>query len=652
MTAVSHRPPKLAQTRAATLPTFLGKQSQIISAIGMRHASRFGCWPTMVVAVLATLLLMPLASGASAQADTALPGALWTAPMGLPGATAVAPDGDALVASCETSGNPSELVDQRLTSDGTPLWQLFRSEADPGGCPGLVSDAGGNTYLLGFDSQQHSVAQSVDHAGHSRWATPTGNASGGGNSPVLGANGSVFFEGFDGLGAFVLGFDTASGTATYHQNLAGIAGLHAYQSGLAEVSDYDGVAYYGYDGSLTNLIDPTPAITNSEPSSNAGGAAGTVFMAGYGGDCHGSYLSVSKITPAGRAWTWTDTSAACGGPSIAATPDGGVVLSVSTGQTDGSVIATSLSADGVLRWQQTIAGAERNGINQVLVDANGVVTLQSHDEYPDPSNPSVLHLGVEAQFLSAQTGQSVFPTIEATDPDNGDFQMSLGGGVSIGTGRVYIPESGSASINSVSAYSVPGLGQDYQSVLQASLTSSSGGGGSPPEGGDGEPPIVQPPLGPPSPPPPAPSSNPCAISHGSLVHNLLESLKCTAEQTKLEVECGFAIALLRPLKGLDALKTAAGFYDLRKIKRSVRPIAKLYNDIKRAKFSKHAPAGFRTWGEVINKIHKAHSAWAVVKLLPNIAKAVSVGDFSQFALDMDEILGLKPCVQGIVNALG
>jgi hypothetical protein len=159
------------------------------------------------------------------------------------------------------------------------------------------------------------------------------------------------------------------------------------------------------------------------------------------------------------------------------------------------------------------------------------------------------------------------------------------------------------------------------------------------------------PSTPPPAPPPAPTSNPCAITHGSVVHNLLASLKCTAEQTKLEAECGFAIATLGPLKALDALKTASGFYDLRKIKKSVRPIAKLYNDIKRARFSQHAPPGFRSWGDVIDKIRKAHSAWQVVSLLPNIAKAVSAEDFNQIALDMSDILGLKPCVQGIVNSI-
>jgi lysophospholipase L1-like esterase len=458
------------------------------------------------VPIIALVLLPFLAQGALAQADTPLPGALWTVPMGLPGGTTVAPDGDVLVASCETSGNPLELVAQRLASSGNPWWQLFRSQVFPGSCPGLVGDAAGNTYLQGFDSEHNNVAQSIDQTGRIRWATSIGNASGGGNSPVLGANGSVFFEAFDGLSAFILGFDTTSGTVTYHQNLAGLAGLHAYTSGLAEVGDGDSVAYYGYDGSLINVIEPIPAITNSEPSSNTGGAAGTVFVAGYAADCHSSHISISKITPVGRAWTWTDASSTCGGPSIAATPDGGVVLSVSTGQADGSLIATSLNTDGILRWQRTISGAERNGSNQVLVDANGVIALQTHYEYPDPQNPSVLHLGVKVQFLSAPTGDPVLPTLSATDPSNQDFQMTLGGGVSIGTGRVYIPESGTAP-TSVSAYLVLGLGQDYQSVLQALLTASSGGGSNPPTTGDGGPPTVQQPP----PPPPAPARTYAAL---------------------------------------------------------------------------------------------------------------------------------------------
>jgi hypothetical protein len=154
-----------------------------------------------------------------------------------------------------------------------------------------------------------------------------------------------------------------------------------------------------------------------------------------------------------------------------------------------------------------------------------------------------------------------------------------------------------------------------------------------------------------APPAPVVSLNPCAITHGSIAHDFLASLKCAGEQTKLEVECGFAIAMLDPLNVFGDAKTADGLYDLRKIKQKYRPIAKLYNDIMSAKFGKNAPAGFRTGAEVIDKIKNARTAYAIIKLLPNIARAVSKGDFSQIALDVADITGLKPCVQGIVNGL-
>jgi hypothetical protein len=175
--------------------------------------------------------------------------------------------------------------------------------------------------------------------------------------------------------------------------------------------------------------------------------------------------------------------------------------------------------------------------------------------------------------------------------------------------------------------------------------------GSPPPAPAPAAPAPLPPPPPASPPPPTVSLNPCAITHGSLTHDLLASIKCVAYETKQEAECAFGILTLAPLKAFDAAKTAAGLYDLRKVKAGARPIAKLYNAIMSAKFGKNAPAGFRTGAQVIARIKEAKTAYAVVKLLPDIAQAVSQADFSEIALDFDEIIGLKPCVEAVVNAI-
>jgi hypothetical protein len=128
-------------------------------------------------------------------------------------------------------------------------------------------------------------------------------------------------------------------------------------------------------------------------------------------------------------------------------------------------------------------------------------------------------------------------------------------------------------------------------------------------------------------------------------------LKCAAELTKLEAECGFAIATFVPLRDVDFAKTAAGLYDLRKIKRSLRPIARLYNYLKTVKILKSAPPGFQTGSEILTRIKDAHTAWQVMKLLPDIAKALSQGDYEEIAQDIADISGLKPCVQAAIDGL-
>jgi hypothetical protein len=174
----------------------------------------------------------------------------------------------------------------------------------------------------------------------------------------------------------------------------------------------------------------------------------------------------------------------------------------------------------------------------------------------------------------------------------------------------------------------------------------------------GAPPVVAPPAPPPAPappapppPPPTPPPNPCAPVSGSVGTRLLASIKCTAELTKLEAECAFAILPFAPLKAFDAAKTAAGLYDLRKVSKSARPIAKLYNLLKTVKILKDAPPGFRTGTEILGKLKDAHTAWKVVSLLPDIAKSLSASDYEELALDLAEIAGLKPCVEAVADSL-
>lgn len=121
----------------------------------------------------------------------------------------------------------------------------------------------------------------------------------------------------------------------------------------------------------------------------------------------------------------------------------------------------------------------------------------------------------------------------------------------------------------------------------------------------------------------------------------------------MEVKCGVAIAgfVFIPLKSLRLAKTASGLLDLRKLAKKFRPAAKLYNDLSLAKYSKAAPRGFGTPKETLTTIESIGKISDLVKLLPNLRRALSSADFSQISLDIAEVAGLKPCVQGLADAM-
>lgn len=233
-------------------------------------------------------------------------------------------------------------------------------------------------------------------------------------------------------------------------------------------------------------------------------------------------------------------------------------------------------------------------------------------------------------------------------------------GDAIGNGLLYVTGVGEEhSVEPVlSAISVSGLGMDYQLALQQALTGVSS---SPPQ----------------SPPPNSegntggstgsqdgdssssgggdlpPHLNPCAIAPRSLGANLLASIKCTAHDLTLYAECGFGIAqlLYLPLKGLKLVVAAKSVDVIDKLPERLRSVAKVIYDLAHYKYSKYAPAGFRTGAEAIDTLKKLRFAYQMIELLPDIAKAISKVDYSQFALDLDKVLGLKACVQAVAEGL-
>jgi len=150
-----------------------------------------------------------------------------------------------------------------------------------------------------------------------------------------------------------------------------------------------------------------------------------------------------------------------------------------------------------------------------------------------------------------------------------------------------------------------------------------------------------------------PSTTACSPVHGGIGKRLLAALKCTAAETVLEADCGVHIALLVGIPGklLKGLKTGHGLYDLRKVPKRYRAVAKLINTVEGAKFGPHAPAGFRTGKQVLARIDEARTAGELIKLLPDIAKAVRALDYNEIALDIADLTGLRSCVQGVSLAV-
>ena len=164
------------------------------------------------------------------------------------------------------------------------------------------------------------------------------------------------------------------------------------------------------------------------------------------------------------------------------------------------------------------------------------------------------------------------------------------------------------------------------------------------------------PAPPPSLTPPSalpPPSRPCAAVRGGIGKRLLHALKCTAAMTAAEVKCGVSVAMivLPFTKAVKGLKTARGLYDLRKVRKDLRPLAKLYNDLMTVKFGRNAPRGFRTGAQVIDKLKAAHTGWAVVRIVPSLAKALSARNYERIAVDIADLAGLDACVHGLELAV-
>jgi hypothetical protein len=593
-----------------------------------------------IAALLALAALAP-ASAVAASTDP-IPGAIWTVPMGNDGGVDATPTDDVVVASCETAGDQRELAAARVGSSGSSFWELARSQAALG-CTGFVGDDLGNTYFNGFDQGGTTSIESVDRSGGVRWATPITGFGLWRTNPILGYDGSVFFELREGgnVNFQVRGYDAATGQLTYEQGGPDMVGLYTYPGGIAEVNVDDGVSYFSYGGAQLGEVGPTPAVTNNTTSTNAEGADGAVFVSGYASSCSGGgHLSVSKMTPAGVAWTWTDTEDSCASLSLAATPGGGAAVALGEA---GSAELISIGPDGNLRWRHHYVAATGGGAVEVLSDVNGVLALEDVYEYPDPVSGNSDE-GTVIRYLDAVTGAEAAQPLDITDPTSGFYVMPFGIGMAINPGRVYVPEGGPAS---ASAFAAP-LGEDYRVSLQPSLA------GSPPSAPLD--PLPIPGQEPPPPSPPSsgggrPTSRACAPVGGSFGQRLLGAATCVLSTKIREAQCDIAVAgyLFLPLKLVKAAELGSGLIDVGKITPRLQPTARLFNALSVARYTKSAPKGFRNPQELWDTIGKLKKGNELIAALPEIRRAISARDFSQVALDIADIAGLHACVEEVAG---
>jgi len=560
-----------------------------------------------------------------------------------------------------------------------------------------------------FGTPRHLV--SYDASGHLRWSQPlhygfntraqqsVGEPFGNPGNIAEGADGSIYLiDGEDtgsggGIQTHLRGFNEQTGAPGMDIDLTAVGGypfgtlVQTTATGVL-VGTVNGARFYSYSGQLEWAHDfwslpggQTGSVGVRERTPDGGLLVGASYdTSSPEGNCmNGVSLSnptqpvieLHKVTASGLAWTLTTPPGATGTCAdllgsliIRGTPDGGAVVSSDFAHPQVGRALSGVAPDGTVRWTMPLDSAAV--LADIRVGADGTVVLIEHTTRPCAATTCGRLL---LRFLSATTGTPNHAdlTVDVPDPPSqastADPSLPALLDAHTAPGRLVLgyqtsddPTFGAfpGPFESVNVLPVDGLGADVSFNAGAAPDSYGaaeesqrgiGAGGNSGATATHAPSSV-------STPPPA-LSYPCAPVHGSIGKRLLASLRCTAIQTKLEFECGFGVAKLvvGPLKILEAAKTADGLYNLSKVKKQFQPLARFFNDIKKAKFGKHAPRGFRTGAEVIDKLKKAKTAYKVIMLLPDIAKAVSKADFSEIALDMDDILGLRPCVEGIVNAL-
>lgn len=110
--------------------------------------------------------------------------------------------------------------------------------------------------------------------------------------------------------------------------------------------------------------------------------------------------------------------------------------------------------------------------------------------------------------------------------------------------------------------------------------------------------------------------------------------------------------LIAPVaKSLKLIEAARSSSVLGRLPTKIRPAAQLFYDLYHAKYLPHAPRGLRSGAEAVDTFRHAQHAYDIIRKLPDLARAVSRGQFSRLALDLAHIAGLDRCVQAVRDGL-
>lgn len=153
---------------------------------------------------------------------------------------------------------------------------------------------------------------------------------------------------------------------------------------------------------------------------------------------------------------------------------------------------------------------------------------------------------------------------------------------------------------------------------------------------------------------PPPKIDPCApVNRGTIGDNLVAAIQCSATKTIQDVQCGLSVSglLFTPSKVIDGAVGADGLIDLTKMAPEFVSVGKFYNDLAQAHFLPTAPKSLKTFKDLLKRAEEADHGYSAIKILPDYKQAVADGDWQKIAIDLSEIVGLKPCVQNLIAAV-